>query len=499
MLVLTIFRFSVFTHLPERSAFLRRISNHALQRRSRPRHKPVNNPPPLTDINPDDLSYNEINFVDPGRAETDSTWQDYSTDSVIAAITVGPSSRRDAMLLPPRNKDTLYQNLLYLIGVHDPSPPLTFLIDYHDLYPMHQSTRSYNTLISLALYQGCPGTVQWLLQSMKAKDLPPNMETTKHRVRWLVRTKRLREAFTLVRRLSFEDGNYARTSNGQELRSHQKKWFPIWLELFRTSIPGATSDGRQNENQSLPKSLSPRTMTPVPPHARLITLKSQITPEMLSETSPGLAYHMIRFLFQVGDSSAARSMTNTYLSNLPRQIPRNWARWCLHILHLHLKHGCPNSNGLPRFFELRRTLFDLLKRHDHLQPTSTTLLLLLVPLGRVKRCGTIAWKVLNSFKPRIRRKIVDSRVRRRVVILADKEGRKDIVEKVLSHERSFRLARLVWRTQESVLGGRRLSPYERLRRPPQRKVFRGHGKEMLAWHLLRRRKLSRTIAKQRGE
>ncbi len=392
ILVLTIFRFSVFTHLPGRSTFLRRISNNqALQKYSRPPRKPVNNPPPLTDINPDDLSHEEINIVDPGRAETGSTWQDYSPDSLIAATNLGPPNRRDAMLLPPRNKDTLYQNLLYLIGLHDPSPPLAVLIDYHDLYPMHQSTRSYNTLINLALGHGNPGTAQWLFQSMKVKDVPSNMETLKLRVRWLVRTRRSGEAFALVKRLSFKNGNYtrARASNEQELRKQQKRWLPVWLELFPAkSFLKATSDGRRNEDQSSPKSSAPRTMTSVSRHAQLMKLKSLITPEMLSGTSPGLAYHMIRFLLQIGDTSAARSMTNTYLSNLPRQIPRHWARWCIHILHLHLKHGCSSPNGLPRFFEMRRTLFDLLKRHDRIQPTSTTLILLLVPLRRAKRCGT---------------------------------------------------------------------------------------------------------------
>jgi len=93
---------------------------------------------------------------------------------------------------------------------------------------------------------------------------------------------------------------------------------------------------------------------------------------------------------------------------------------------------------------------------------------------------------------------VDSRVRRRVIMLADKEGRTDIVEKILSHERSFKFARHLWRMERDVLGGR-LPPYKRLLRPHEGKVLRRNGKEMLAWHLLRRRSLSRTIAKQRDE
>lgn len=454
----------------------------------------------LTDIDPDDLSNEEIHFADPGRAQIGDTWQDYSIDITNPGVAVGRPERRDALLLPPRSKNALYQNLLYLITHHDILPSLPALIDYHDMFPKFQSARSYNLLIGLALRHTNYGSVQWLLQSMKVNDVHPNLETSKHRVRWLVQTGCSRDAFKFVKSLSSDNESHTGTSDKQQLRRQQKKLLPIWLELFRPangrSIYKATSTGRRNEHQTSLKSLPPATTTHILLRPQLLELRSLITPETLSEMSPGLAYHMIRFLLQVGNTSAARSMTNTYLSNLPRRLPRHLARSCLHIVHLHLTQSSSTNKGLARFFEIRRTLVEILKQHDGLRPTSTTLLLLLAPLRRAKRCGTIAWKVLNSFKPQIRRKIVDSRVRRRVIMLADKEGRTDIIERIRPYERSFRLARYLWRMERDVLGGRTLSPYKRLLRSSQGKVFRQNGKDLQAWHLLRRRTLSRTIARQ---
>lgn len=495
------FRSSVLTRQSDRSAFPRHAaSNQELRRCFTPLQAPVNSSTLLTHIDPDDLSNEEIHFADPGRAQIgDTTWKDYSIDITIPGVAVGRPERRDALLLPPKSKNALYQNLLYLITHHDVLPSLPALIDYHDMYPKSQSARSYNLLIGLALRHTNYGSAQWLLRSMKVNGVHPNLETSKHRVRWLVQTGCSREAFKFVKSLSSDNESHA-GSDKQQLRRQQKKILPVWLELFRPvkgrSIHKATSEERRNKNQSSRKSLPPAATSHILRCPQLLELKSLITSETLSEMSPGLAYHMIRFLLQVGDTSAARSMTNTYLSNLPRRLPRHLARSCLHIAHLHLTHDCSTNKGLARFFEIRRTLVDILKQHNGIRPTSTTLLLLLAPLRRAKRCGTIAWKVLNSFKPQIRRKIVDSRVRRRVIMLADKEGRTDIIEKIRPYERSFRLARYLWRMERDVLGGRKLSPYKRLLRSSQGMVFRQNGKDLHAWHLLRRRTLSRTIVRQ---
>ena len=493
------FRSSVLTRQSDPSPVPRHtVSNQALRRYCSPLRTPVNSSTPLTDLDPDDLSNEEINFADPTRAEIGDAWKNYSLDIAIPGVVVGPPQRRDALLLPPRSKNALYQNLLYLITHHDTLPSLPALIDYHDMFPKFQSARSYNLLIGLALRHTNYGSAQWLLQSMKVNNVHPNLETSKLRVRWFVQTGRSRDAFEFVKSLSFNNGHRAGT---QQLRQQSKKMLSVWLELYRPAkgrfIYKATVEGKSNRSSL--KSLPPATMAHFLRCPQLLELKSLITSETLSEMSPGLAYHMIRFLLQVGDTSTARSMTNTYLSNLPRRLPRYWARSCLHIVHLHLTHGCSTNKGLARFFEIRRTLVDILKHHNGIQPTSTTLLHLLAPLRRAKRCGTIAWKVLNSFKPQIRRKIVDSRVRKRVIMLADKEGRTDIIEKIRPYERSFRLARYLWRMERDVLGGRKLSPYKRLLRSSQGKVFRQNGKYLHGWHLLRRRSMSRTTAKQSHE
>ncbi|KAF8632539.1 hypothetical protein AX15_001754 [Amanita polypyramis BW_CC] len=464
----------------------------------------------VTYIDPDDLTDEEINFVDPSQVSIEDSWENYTLDGTIAATVVGPHSpiHRTPLLPSPRSNNSLYQNLLYLVTHHYPIPSLPALIDYHDMHPDFQSTRSYNLLISFSLRHASTGTAQWLLESMNVKGVLPNLETWKLHVRWLVQTGRLEEAIKLVRNfLSKNGGGFLTPGNKQQLLTcpQQKNLLPIWLELFRPAKRGTircrtTSDCTRSVYRDSLVSLDSRHEYPGATAHVLRNLLSKemkflVLPETVGEMPPGLVHHMTWILLRARDTSTACTLTHSYLSKLPETISRHWARRCLDIVHLHLVHDS-SLKGLPRFFETQRTLFAMLKHHRDIRPTSTTLLLLLAPLRRAKRCGSIAWKILKTFKSKYGIKVVDSRVRRRVVMLASKEGRMDIIDKILPCEQSFLLARNAWEMERDVLGGRELSPYKKLVNAPQRKVFRQNGKEQRAWHLLRRRLLSRMITKQ---
>ena len=475
-----------------------------------PPEKRLENQAHVTYIDPDDLTDEEFNFVDPSWASIDNTWQDYTLDRTIAATVVGPCSpiHRTPLLPSPRSKISLFQNLLYLVTHHNPIPSLPALIDYHDMHPDFQSTRSYNLLISLSLRHASTGTAQWLLDSMNVKGISPNLETWKLHVRWLVQTGRLEEAIKLVRNFLSKNGSeFMTTSSKQQLLKGTQRniLLPIWLELFRPAKRGSvrgrtTPDGVHNVHNGSFVPLDAMHeffdgTVHILRNQLLREMKSSILPETVGQMPPRLVHHMTYILLQARHTSSARALSDSYLSKLPQTIPRHWVRPCLDIVHLHLVHGS-SLKGLPRFFEIRRTLFNMLKLHRDIRPTSTTLLLLLAPLWRAKRSGSIAWKILETFKSKYGIKVVDSRVRRRVVMLANKEGRMDIVDKILPFEQSFLLAREAWKVERDVLGGRELSPYKKLVNTPQGKVFRQNGKEQRAWHLLRRRLLSRMITKQ---
>jgi hypothetical protein len=247
--------------------------------------------------------------------------------------------------------------------------------------------------------------------------------------------------------------------------------------------------------ESFPLRLEPHLAAMQALHQQTLMEIQSIAPESLAGMPPRLVYHMIRILFQSGDKENARLLTESYFANLPRVLPHRWARSCLEIIHLHLLHvSLPKA--LQQFYEARRILFALLKLHRGLRPMSSTLLLLLAPLRGAKRCGTIAWNVLQDFQSQFGLRVVDSRVRRKIIALASKEGRVDIVDRIMSSQQSSLPARRAWSLQMDVLGGREPSLYGRLCRAPQRKVFRRNGKEQRTWRLLRQRLLSRMIAKQ---
>ncbi|KAM6498031.1 hypothetical protein JOM56_005979 [Amanita muscaria] len=446
-----------------------------------------------------------MSFIDPGRSDNAETWDDWDTVPLTAVGTRVLPVRRGSVLPPARSKNSLHQNLLYLINQSDPIPSLPALVDFHDMHPEFQSTRSHNLLIDLALRHASFGTVQWLFRSMKARGISPNAETSKLHVRWLVRTRRWSQVLNLVRKFQ---PDYCRPffKRRSPNPSQQNFPLPIWLELFPPARPGsvrhkAGSDGILDVEDNSPASLGSELEQPNEValqtfcHQLLMEIKSRMVPENLLGIPPRLVYHMIRIMIQSGHQAAARSLTVSYLANLPETLSYRFARSCLELIHLHLMCGS-SRKGLPQFYEASRTLFSLLKLHRGIRPTSSTLLLILGPLRNAKRCGTIAWKVLQSFRSQFGLRVVDSRVRRRIVTLASKEGRVDIIDRVTSYQLSFHHSRRSWKLEREVLGGMEPFPPRKILRAPQRKIFRRNGKEQRTWRLLNRRLLSRMVAKQ---
>jgi hypothetical protein len=109
-------------------------------------------------------------------------------------------------------------------------------------------------------------------------------------------------------------------------------------------------------------------------------------------------------------------------------IDEETKRLCLDMIHLLLSIN--SKGGTIAFVENRRLLVSLLKRHRSLQPTSQTLFLLLAPLKTARHRGTVAMKAIESFRKSWGNETVDDRVRGRVMKLAQKEGRIDIVKKM---------------------------------------------------------------------
>ena len=411
---------------------------------------------------------------------------------ILNFVSPGPLRLSEPPLLPsPKSRTSLYRNLLYLRNIHTPPTRLPALIDYHSLYPQWQSAPSYNLLIELAIRHRAYETVRRIFIAQDVNNVPKNLETYKLEVRWFVYQGLWDDAWRHVQRLK-DNGTLSAKGNANGIP------LPIWLEFFSApkkrrafnSIPrvrGHEPDQYCGKTQERYEDLQIR--------QRILNDNQPENMPPLAQTSPFAIYCIVNLLVRANNRDRALALTKAFFESIPRYMDARTARRCLNIIHVHLI-SCPAKNGLPRFYESRRTLISLLKLHPSLRPNSRTLFLSLAPLHRAKRCGTIAFKILNSFKSQWGPHVEDRRVRRRVTQLALKEGRMDIVETIARSERSERRYRRRRLLEEHVAGSLTRVPSRWHIRFPLRKVFPRNGRETHLWARLRARTRFKTRANQ---
>jgi len=412
--------------------------------------------------------------------------------TILNVVAPGPLRPNEPPLLPsPKSRTSLYRNLLYLRNIHTPPPTLPALIDYHSLYPQWQSTPSYNLLIELAIRHRAYETVRRLFTAQDANNVPKNLDTHKLEVRWRVYQGLWDDAWLYVQRLKNNEILSSKSDmNGIPL--------PIWLEFFnaprkRRAFHSLPTDHGHGPHQYCGKTQERYEDLQI--RQRILYDNQPVNMPPLAQTSPFAIYCIVNLLVRANNRHRALALTKAFFEALPRYMDARKARRCLNIIHVHIIHSTA-KNGLPRFYESRRTLISLLKLHPSLRPNSRTLFLLLAPLQHSKRCGTIASKTLKSFKSQWGSHIEDRRVQRRVTQLALKEGRMDIVEKIAQSERSERRYRRRRLLEEGVAGGVTRVPSRWHIRFPLRKVFPRNGRETHLWAQLRARTQLKTFANQ---
>jgi hypothetical protein len=402
-------------------------------------------------------------YVDPGRSYTHDFDHDtmHENDPLVIGVPVGddPLQTRPIPVIPvPTTPASLYRNLLYIISYRPTLPSVSALLDYHDLYPQLRSTRSYNFLIWFALRHCSFGSVQWLLGAMRADGVAESLETRKLQVRWLIQTGSWDQAWNETVRSS---------TTGRSAIP-----LPLWLEFFRTLKRGIrrTRDWRHRSDPNTVYSTRYRVLMANPPFPALH--ETALAP-------PRAVYYVVSMMLRTRHSKAALSLTESYFKSLPRKLSAAWTRRCLDIIHLQITMGC-SHRGLKKFYQAQRTMNTLVGLHPGLRPTSGTLFRLLGPLRQAKHCGTMAWGLLERFRSQWGARTEDRRVRRRVAGLGIKEGRKDVVDAMVSREQRWSRIWGEWRTAEEVLGRPR-------RQVGGERLFKHNGREERRWQVLMRR------------
>lgn len=433
----------------------------------------------LPDTNDKDIVMNE-SFC--SEAGTDTPPRVFITTSTLRT----PISRH---FPKPKSWKDLYQNLRLALNLR-PAPAFPALIDYHDAYPKYRSRDSYNLLIELSIRHTQFGASQWLFRAMVHDKIFQNFRTRVLEVRFLVRTGKWESAWALVTGLTPQDVYDKLLRNGQP-PVHTKVPAEMWKELLCMGKRGAlrrARDSRWGLDEAGNK-------VRLPPHEivndpavpgteaflRRQKLLSCIHPtfgldDKSTKVRPQLVKYAVSWMLSNGKRTEAEVLVKMYLSQLPPYLREETVAQCMDIIHTLLsKNSEFNAN--------RRLLLQLVKVHPSLKPSSTTLRLILAPLKRLTKCGTIALRVMKDFQKRWGNQIVDSSVRSKVANLAEKQGSRNIMKRMLREDKK---AGQVVHVTESPLT-QMVEDTRGLRRPPDRELFPRQSFQLNLWRRLGRR------------
>ncbi|KAJ3572527.1 hypothetical protein NP233_g3030 [Leucocoprinus birnbaumii] len=404
----------------------------------------------------------------------------------------------------PRTRGELLENLrrsLYL----KPLPPFPALIDYHDSNPTSRSTQTYNFLIELSIRHAQYGTTRWLFDAMTQDNLPRDSVTRLLEVRFFVRTGKWETAWSLVTGLSPEEALDQPLRNGRA-PTMTKAPVELWKELIGTGKQGAIrrlsdiqwgTDEDGNEIRLPPIEIVRDPILGTEAYERRRLLLGCIEPAFSKSgpVRPQLIKYIVLWMIADGRRPEAETFAKSYLSQLPSFLQGETTAQCMDIIHVLL---CRNpQDGSAAFNKNRKILSQLLKTHPSLKPSSTTLRLILAPLKKVTNCATVALRTMKEFQKEWGDQVADSSVRRRVIRLAEKQGRMDIVEKMLLLEQetpktSATSCRLAQGPEDS----------RGFRRQPDRELFPRLSVETGQWIKLRlrlRRKQQKGDRKRKSE
>lgn len=390
----------------------------------------------------------------------------------------------------PRTRGELLKNLRLSLNFR-PLPTLPALIDYHDSHPKLRSRFSYNFLIELSIRHAQFGSTRWLFDALAHDNLPRDFDTRILEIRFLVRTGRWETAWSQVTGLTPDEALDKPLRNGR-LPITREIPVEMWKELLGTTKKGAIRRARRvrwgldeagNKIRLPPFEVVDDPAPGTEAYLRRQRLLNCIQPtfEKSAPVRPQLIKYVVSWMLSDGRQSEAMALTKAYLSHLPPLLRDETAAQCMDIVHALLSRIIDDSTS--SFNKNRKILQQLLKTHPSLKPSPTTLRLILAPLKRFTNCGTIALNVIKSFRKEWGDQVIDKSVRRKVARLAEKQGRMDIVEKMMRQEVEARTI--------SAAAISQLSPKSEdtrgFRRPPDRELFSRLTFEVGQWSKLRLR------------
>ena len=354
---------------------------------------------------------------------------------------------------------SLSQRLLRLYKCF-PHVSIQSLVSYHNSFPDQQSSRSYNLLLRLAIRHSAFGVARALIKSMRASRMPGNQTTWKLCVRLLVREGRWSDAYNLVYNLPKSPPRTPFISDGVPIS--------VWVELLGTVKRRAfRNSGRLRDPGMSTLARYRHVMRQLPK----LEVSSMDTPP------PRVVYASVAALLRMQEREAARQLTTRFLPSDPKGLG-------LRLLHLHVAPE-PGICSLKTFYRATQDLQSFRDLCPELAPNSTTLYLLLGHLKQVERCGIIGHKFVRWFRHRWGNSVVSLGVERRLLALAVKEKRVDLIKEWMTRIKTRQKLWRMWSLEREVVDG--TVPRQRsLTRDPDVRLGKAGTKLMYVNRLLRR-------------
>ena len=383
-------------------------------------------------------------------------------DDVLQSISpkIHDTPRHSVTRLSICNREDSLTRRLYHLYTSFPHTSVQSLVAHHDAFPDLQSSRSYNFLIRLAIRHSAFGTAHALLRSMRASRVPEDQTTWKLCVRLLVREGRWPDAYNLVLNLPKSLPRVSLVSDGVLVT--------IWAELLGT-VKRRAFRGRQHTCDPGMHNLTR--------YRQVMRLLPTLGVATTDTPPPQAVYASVAALLGMKEQEAARKVTAQFITMQPKDL-------ALRLVHLHVAAE-PGRQSLATFYRALRDLRGFLALCPELEPNSITLFLLLGHLKGVKPCGIIGDKLVGWFRRRWGNSVVSRRVERRLLALAVKEKRVELIRKWMTCVETRRKVWWMWSLEREVVDGG-VPKRRSLTRRPELQFAKGGTELFLVNRLLRR-------------
>lgn len=327
----------------------------------------------------------------------------------------------------PNDRKSLVSALIMLYN-NVPALPFPRLVDYHNLFPEHHSTRSFNIIIGLAIKHSARPTTIRLFRQMREEGIQKDEETIKLVIRYLVKIGHWKVAWQSVKQAAERIGN----PNNIPL---------VFLVEFFGS-PSNTVGNRliRDPTRHGEFLVSSNKLKEFPNPEGFAMLQAPVEYAMrhnMHQTPFRILFALSRRLLIIRRGDLARSMLDTFVNNFKPPVRERDLRDVLDLVHLHLRRQYNvGSDGKLGGFKHSMSIFHRYFTSSviGLKPTPMSLFYLLNNLNRNAARGWRAFRVLRHMRAKWGPGIENEGVRRLVAKFATEDNRPDIAQVMLMRE-----------------------------------------------------------------